>query len=109
VSVEIFRLAPHRLFPTDAEPGEVLVDRLLELRPATRRVDILDAQQEPRAQRMRHLAIDQRGQRMPEMEVSVRAWRKTENGRLHGSSPAGLTRGSIMNESSYTTGDGLPG
>ena len=46
---EMLGLPPHRLFPGDAEPGEVLIDRGLEFRLAARRVDILDAQQEPPA------------------------------------------------------------
>ena len=76
-------LAPHRLLPGDAEPGQVVVDRLLVVRPAARRVDVLDAQQEPPAGRARHVEIDQRGQRMAEMQMAVRARRETEHGRGH--------------------------
>ena len=42
-------LAPHRLLPGDAEPGEVLVDRLSNSGRQRVGVDILDAQQEPPA------------------------------------------------------------
>jgi len=43
-------LPPHRLLPGDAEPAEILVDRRLVVRPATGRVDVLDAQQQPPAE-----------------------------------------------------------
>ncbi len=49
----MLRLAPHRRFPGQAQPGEILIDRGLELRPAARRVDILDAQQEAPLGRLR--------------------------------------------------------
>ena len=49
VLVEMRGLPPHRLLPLEAEPGEVFSDRRLELGPAARRVDVLDAQQEPPA------------------------------------------------------------
>ena len=74
-------LPPHRLLPGDAEPGEVLVDRRLVFRPAARRVDVLDAQQQPPAGGARHLDIEQRRQRMAEMQIAVRARREAENGR----------------------------
>ena len=69
----MLRLPPHRLFPRDAEPGEVLVDRRLVFRPAARRVDVLDAQQQPPAGGARHVEIEQRRQRMAEMQIAVRA------------------------------------
>ena len=80
VCVEMLGLAPHRLFPRDAEPGEVLVDRRLEFRPAARRVDVLDAQQEAPAGRARHLEIDQRRKRVAEMQIAVRAGAKRKTG-----------------------------
>src|SRR2546430_1648926 len=99
IGIEIVRLTPHRLFPADAEPSEILVDRLLELRATARGIDVLDSQQKPPAEVARHLVIDQRRERVAEMQVTIRARREAENGLLHGSSPAGLTGGSIMNES----------
>jgi hypothetical protein len=39
-------LAAHGGGPGEAEPREVLVDRLLKGRPATASVDVLDSQQE---------------------------------------------------------------
>ena len=83
VVVEMLALAPHRLFPGDAEPRQVLVDRLLVFRPAARGVDILDAQQEPAAGRARHVEIEQRGERMAEMQIAVRARREAEDGTGH--------------------------
>jgi hypothetical protein len=41
---EMVGLAARRGFPGDAEPGEVLINRVLELELAAGRVDILDAQ-----------------------------------------------------------------
>ena len=83
VVIEVLGLPPHRPLPFDAEPREVLVNRRLELRPAARRVDVLDAQQEPPARGVRHLEIDQRGKRMTEMQIAVRAWREAENRGRH--------------------------
>src|SRR6187431_2274814 len=76
IGVEILGLAPYRLLPGNPEPVEVLVDRLLELRAAARGVDILHAQQEPSADVARHLEIDQRRERVTEMQIAVRARRK---------------------------------
>src|SRR5262249_54014041 len=74
---------PHRLLPGDAEPGEVLVDRLLVFAPAARGVDVLDAQQKPPTGGARHVEIDQRRQRVPQMQVAVGARREAEDGGGH--------------------------
>ncbi len=47
VIVEMLALAAHRLLPAQPQPGEILIDRLLVLRPAARTIDILDPQQQP--------------------------------------------------------------
>jgi hypothetical protein len=78
---EMFGLPPHRMFPDDAEPGEVLVNRGLEFRLAARRVDILDAQQEASAGLTRQIEIQQRRISVAEMQIAVRARRKTEDRR----------------------------
>ena len=83
VGVEMPGLAPHRLFPGDAEPGEVFQDRRLVFGPAARRVDILDAQQQAPARRARHLGVEQRRERVAEMQVAVRRRREAENGLRH--------------------------
>jgi hypothetical protein len=80
ISVEMVGLPLHRLFPLKAEPGQVLVDRRLVLGSAARSVDILDAQQQPAARSPRHVGIQQRRQRMAEMQVAVRRRGKAENG-----------------------------
>jgi hypothetical protein len=54
-------LPPHRLLPGDFKPIQILIDRGLEFRPATRRVDVLDAEQQPPAGGARHLGVEQRG------------------------------------------------
>ncbi len=83
---KMFGLAPHLCVPAHAEPSEILEDRCLEFRPAARLVDVLDAQQEASAARPRHVVIDQRRVRMPEMQISVRARRKAEDRLNHGES-----------------------
>ena len=85
VVVEMLGLPPDRLFPCEPEPGEILVDRRLEFRPAARRVDILDAQQQAPAGRPRHVEVEERRQRMAEMQIAVRARREAENGLRHDS------------------------
>ena len=80
---KMLRLPPHRRFPDDAEPAEVLVNRGLEFRPAARGVDILDAQQKPPAAPARQVEIQQRRKSMAEVEVAVRTRRKSENGGRH--------------------------
>src|SRR5262249_58635363 len=37
---EMHALPPHRLLPGDAEPAQILIDRLLVFRPAARRLDV---------------------------------------------------------------------
>src|SRR5438874_5489817 len=79
----MLRLPTHRRLPGNAEPGEVFIDRSLIFRPAARRVDILDAQQESSAPLACQVEIDQRRTGMAEMEIAVRARRKSENGWRH--------------------------
>src|SRR6516164_8410157 len=83
IVVEMRALAAHGLLPSDAEPRQVFIDRGFVLRPAARRVDVLDAQQEPAAGRARHLEIDERGERMADMQVAVRARSEAEDGSAH--------------------------
>ena len=73
-------LPPHRGFPGDAEPGKILVDRRLEFRPAAGGVDVLDPQQQAAVGLTRGIEIQQCRIGMAEMQVTVRARRKTENG-----------------------------
>ncbi len=80
VIVGVFGLPPHRPLPCDAEPGKVGIDRGLVLRPAARGIDILDAQQQPPARRPRHVGIDQRRQRVAEVQIAVGRRREAENG-----------------------------
>ena len=65
----MLRLAPHGLLPAQPQPGEVLADSGLELRPAAPRVDILDPQQEAVARGSR----EQRAVGMAEMQAPGRA------------------------------------
>lgn len=71
VEVETLRLAENRLFPLQAQPGEVPVDGRFEFRPATCNVDIFDTQQEAPAGVCR-LGCEKRGMGMPQMQAS--AW-----------------------------------
>src|SRR5262245_29532090 len=75
----MLRLAPHVCFPRHAEPTEILEDRRLEFRPTARPIDVLDAQQEPPASRARHVVIEQRGERVPQVEISVGAGREAKD------------------------------
>src|SRR5215467_4024496 len=83
IVVKMRALTAHRLLPGDAEPRQVFIDRRFVLRPAARRVDVLDAQQEPATGRARHLEIDERGERMAEMQMAIRARREAEDGSIH--------------------------
>ncbi len=49
IGVQPLGLAHHGPIPTDAEPGQVLDDGGVELRPAAHRVDVLQPEQEPAA------------------------------------------------------------
>src|SRR5262245_66316352 len=73
VIVEMRALAAHGLLPGDAEPRQVFIDRRFVLRPAARRVDILDAQQEPAAGRARPLQTDERREGLPSLPLALRA------------------------------------
>src|ERR1044072_7200521 len=79
----MLRLPPHRRFPGYPQPGEILIDRRLEFRPASCGVDILDPQQESSPRAVREVAVQHRRIGVTEMEVAVRSWTKSENG-CHG-------------------------
>src|SRR5258706_10929648 len=83
IFIKMRTLAPHRLLELDAKPRQILVDRLLVVRPAARLVDVLDPQKKPPARRPRQLGIEQRGERMPKMQIAVRARREAEDGCGH--------------------------
>src|ERR1700736_5780874 len=83
IVVEMRALAADRLFPGQPQPFEILIDGLLELRPAERAINVLYAQQELPARGSRHVKIDQRGERMAEMEITIRARRKPKDRRRH--------------------------
>src|SRR5258708_6399405 len=80
---KMLRLPTHRRFPANPEPGEVSIDRGLEFRPASRRIDILDAQQKTSAGLTRQLEIHHRRITLAAMEIPISARRKTENGWRH--------------------------
>src|SRR5438876_8508886 len=92
VIVEMRALAPHRLLPPQAEPVEIFIDRLLVVRSAARRIDVLDAQQKTPAHRARHFEVDQRGERVAEVQIPIRARRKPEDGCGH-ARPSGPRKG----------------
>jgi len=81
----MLRLPPHRPLPVEAEPGEVLLDRGGEFRPAARRVDVLDAQQKAAVGGAGGVERGQRRVRVPEVQVAVRARREAgDEGSRHG-------------------------
>src|SRR5437764_14881274 len=79
----MLRLPPHRLVPCDAEPSEVFIDGGLEFRLAAGQVDVLDAQQQAAAGLTRQIKIQQRRKGVAEMQITVRARRKAEDGGRH--------------------------
>src|SRR5690606_17832850 len=70
---EMLGLAAHRLFPHEAEPGEVLIDALLIFRAAAAGVDVLYAKEKAPAERLRRLIGEDRGIGMSQMQPAVRA------------------------------------
>src|SRR5262249_60756213 len=54
VRIELRALAQDRPLPRDAEPRQILVNRLLVFRPAARRTGILDSPYDPAACPARH-------------------------------------------------------
>src|SRR5262245_277594 len=83
IGCNMLRLAPHRRLPGEAEPTEVLIDRRLKFGPTACRIDVLNAQHEPAAALARQVEIEQRRIGVAEMEIAVRARRKSENGWRH--------------------------
>jgi hypothetical protein len=79
-------LPANRLFPADAQPGQVLLDRPLVLGPAADGVDVLHPQQQPSPALFGQIRVEQRGKGMAEMKVAVRAWGEPEDG-LHAGPP----------------------
>src|SRR3546814_18115030 len=76
------RLAADRLLPAETQPCEIAVDRLLVLRRAAGKIDVLDAQQEASAGFLRHVVVEDRRQCVTEMQEPVRPGGKTEDGTL---------------------------
>ena len=80
---KVLGLAADRRFPIDAKPFQVAKDAGLEVRRATGRVDILDAQQKPAAGFLRHFRVEQSRIGMAEMQLAIRARSEPENGCCH--------------------------
>jgi DNA-3-methyladenine glycosylase II len=80
ISVEMRALAPHRLLPAQAKPRQILADGVFILRTATRGVDIFQAQQEAAAGGARHVKIEERGERMAEVQIAVWTGAKRNTG-----------------------------
>ena len=79
VMAEIFRLQPHRPWPVEAEPGQIVKDSLGKYRAAAIAVDILDTQPH-RAVASSLFAREQGAVAMAEMEQAGRAGGKTCHG-----------------------------
>jgi hypothetical protein len=71
---------PHRHLPGNAEPSEVLIKRIFIFGTTARGIDVLDPQQQAAARAPREIVVQQRRKSVAEMEVAIRARRKTENG-----------------------------
>src|SRR5690606_10184444 len=81
---QMLGLPPHRRLPCQAEPGEILMDCGLVVRPAARGVDILDAQQEAAAASAGEFGVEQGRACVAEMQEAVGAGGEAENGWRHG-------------------------
>ena len=68
ISGTAFALPPHRGFPIDPEPGEIIKDRRFIFGAAARGIDILDPHQEAPAVRPGQPPASQRRQRMAAVE-----------------------------------------
>jgi len=76
---KMLRLSPHRLFPIDSQPMQILDERRFEFRLAARAVDILDAEQEAAAALTRGAMGEECGMSMAEMEKACRTGRESRN------------------------------
>src|SRR4029079_2658372 len=85
----VLGLPTHSRSPLEPEPRQIFIDRGLIFRPAARRIDILDPQQQAPALCTCHLGITQCRQRMAEMQITIRRWCEAENGWRH--SPSGIS------------------
>ena len=79
VVVEMVGLAAHRLFPLEAEPGEVVGDVGFEFGAAAGAIDILDAEQESSSALLGRAKPLQRGISVAEMEMTCRTGRESRN------------------------------
>src|ERR1700730_4680055 len=86
IGVEMRALATHRPLPAQAKPRQILADGVFVLRTATRGVDVFQAQQEAAASGVRHVKIEERGERMAEVEVAVWTGGETKHRLRHGRS-----------------------
>ena len=92
VFVEMLGLPADGRLPSEAEPGQVLADRRLELGPAAGDVDVLDAQEEPAARPRREIGVEESRIGVTEMQPPVRA-RSEAEGRLDHACPQLSFRG----------------
>ena len=67
IILHVVRLPSNRCFPVEAEPGQILENRVGMFLPATSRIDILDAQQKPSARALAEVEIVQRREGMADM------------------------------------------
>ena len=73
----MLRLDEDGLFPSQFQPSKVVKYSLYKLRPGARHIDVLDAHQEAPAEPARHAQADQRRKRVSQMQLAIRARRKT--------------------------------
>ena len=78
VGAEMVGLPAHRFFPGEAQPGEIGKNARFEFGRAAGLIYVFDAQQETAAGLFRHVVVEDRRQRMTEMQRAVRARRETE-------------------------------
>ena len=78
-----FRLPAHRSFPGDTQPCEIPINRILEFQPASGRVDVLDAQQEPSTCAAGQIEIQECRKGVAKMQIAIGARRKAKEGWRH--------------------------
>src|SRR5438105_1546922 len=80
---QMLALEQHRLIRNEPKPAKVIERRLRQLRPAAKKIDVFDANQEAALPLARHLLVEERRIGVAEMKPAIGARRKTECGADH--------------------------
>lgn len=83
---KMLRLTPHRLFPAQSQPIQILCDAVDKRLARPAGINILDAQKETPAISLRRVEIQKGRKRVAEMKMPIRRWCKSKN-RFSGHAP----------------------